>query len=113
MLEEAQVTEDAAVLVESDGTALLVGEDVESRDWQVENGGAVCEQHVKGSERSLVVSEEVLGVRSVTGKEELHALTNVTNECKIMAGLAVTVCRGLLNLICLWSTEDRIGCIYP
>ena len=113
LLEEAQVTEDAAVFVESDGTTLLVGKDVEGRNWQVKNGGAIREEDIEGSERSLVVSEEVLWVRGVAGKEELHALTNVANEREIMAGLAVAVRRGLFDLICLWSTKDRVRGICP
>lgn len=48
LFEEAQVAEDAAVFVESDCAALLVGEDVEGGDGEVEDGGAVGEQDVEG-----------------------------------------------------------------
>jgi hypothetical protein len=108
LLEEAQITEDAAVFVESDGTALLVGEDVESGDWQVKDGGAVRKKDIEGSDSSLVLFEENLWVCRVTGKEKLHALTDVAMECEIMTRLAVAVCRRLLDFVCLWSTEDRV-----
>ena len=92
LLEKAQVTEDAAILIESDGATLLVGEDVESGDGQVEDRGAVCEQNVEGSKRGLVFSEKDLRVRGVARKEEFHALTDIASECEVMAWLAVTVC---------------------
>jgi hypothetical protein len=108
LLKEAQVAENASVLIESNRTALLVSEDVERGNWEVEDRGTVREQNVERSESRLMVSEEDLRVCGVTRKEELHALSNVTNECEVVAGFAVTVCRRLFDLIGLWSAEERV-----
>jgi hypothetical protein len=108
LLEKAQVAENASVLIESNRTTLLVSEDVERGDREVEDGSAVREQDIERSKSRLMVSQEDLRVRGVAREEELHALTNITNECKVVAGFAVAVCRRLLDLIGLWSAEERV-----
>jgi hypothetical protein len=108
LLKEAQVAENAAILIESNCSTLLIRKDIERRDWEVEDGGAVREQYVERCKSSLVVSEEDLRIRSVAREEKLHALTNISNEREIMAGFTVAVCRRLFDLVCLWSTEERV-----
>jgi hypothetical protein len=108
LLKEAQVAENASVLIESNCTALLVSEDIERGDWEVEDGSAVREQDVERGESSLMVSEEDLRIRGVAREEELHALADIANGCEIVTGFAVTVSWRLLDLVGLWSTEERV-----
>jgi hypothetical protein len=93
LLEVSQVAEDASISVESDCGTLLVREDVDGRDWEVEDGGAVYEESGERCDGALVVCVEGLRVGRVAGQEEFHALVEIANECKIVARAAVAVRR--------------------
>jgi hypothetical protein len=108
LLKKAQITKNASILIESNCTALLVREDIERRDREVEDSGAVGEQNVERRESGLVVSEEDLRVRGVAGEEEFHALADIADESEIVAGFAVAVCRGLFDLVGFWTAEKGV-----
>lgn len=106
LLEEAQVAEDAAVLVESDCTALLVCENVESRDGKVEDLRAVCEQAAEGLQRGVVVAEEGLGVGRVAGEVDSHAAVELADEFEVVAYAGVAVRGRFLDLVRLRAGEE-------
>lgn len=108
LLEEAQIAEDAAIAVESDGTACLIGKDVEGRDWQVEDRRTVDEEHVERCESGLVFFVEDVRVRRMTGKEELHALADFASECEVVTRFVVAVCWGLFDFLGFWAGEERV-----
>ena len=108
LLEIPQIAEDAAVPVESDGGTLLVREDVDGRDREVEDVGAVHKQGVERRDGALVVCVEGSRIGGVAGQEELHALVEVSHECEIVAGSAVAVRRRLLNFVRFWPREERV-----